>query len=86
MRLDPRAMAYTVAALWGGALLSVGLAHVAWPDYGGAFLELCASIYPGYKVEGSLSSALIGTGYGLMDGAICGWLLAWLYNRVVSDK
>ena len=81
MRLDPRAMAYTMAALWGGAVLIVGLAHIVSPDYGSAFLEMCASVYPGYQVQSNLSSVLIGTGYGLMDGAIAGWLFAWLYNR-----
>ena len=84
MKLDARALAYVSAALWGGTVLLVGLVHLAAPDYGRAFLEVMASVYPGYTVEQSLGGVLVATGYALVDGAVLGWLLGWLYNRIAT--
>lgn len=82
MKLNPRALAYASAALWGGGVLLVGLANLAAPDYGREFLEVLSSVYPGYSAARSFDAVLIGTGYGIVYGAIGGWLFAWLYNRV----
>lgn len=40
-----------------------------------------ASVYPGYTGESTFGQVIVGTLYGLVDGAIAGGLLAWLYNR-----
>lgn len=84
MRLDPKAMAYASAALWGLAVLLVGLINLARPSYGVEFLQLVSSVYPGYHAAPSLGSVLVGTGYALVDGAVCGWLFGWLYNRAAQ--
>ena len=80
MRLDPKALAMACGALWGGALLLVSLVNLAAPGYGGAFLELAASIYPGYDGPAGFGPLIVVTLYGLVDGAIGGFVLAWLYN------
>lgn len=85
MTLNNRALAYACAALWGGGTLIVGLINLAHPDYGREFLALLDSVYPGYTVEQSVTSVLIGTGYALVDGAVGGWLLGWLYNRLAKS-
>lgn len=82
MRLDVRALAIAGALLWGGAMLVVGLAHFVWPGYGGAFLELMASVYPGYHGPAGIGSVLVGTLYGAVDGGLAGLVLGWLYNRL----
>ena len=84
MRLNPKALAYAGAALCGGSVLLVGLANLSWPDYGREFLELLASIYPGYTAERSIESVMIGTGYALVKGAVLGWVFGWLYNRLLK--
>lgn len=81
MRLSLRALAITAALLWGGSVFVCGLANLAWPSYGGAFLQLVASIYPGYHATRSLGSVVVGTLYALLDGAVGGLLFGWLYNR-----
>ena len=81
MKLSVRGLAGAVGALWGGAMLVVTLIGIASPGYGGSFLELVASVYPGLGTEPSLGNALLGGVYGAVDGAIFGGLLAWLYNR-----
>ena len=83
MKLDASAMAYACAALFGVSTFVVGLAHLA-SGYGAAYLEVLASVYPGYHVAQTFSSVLIGTGYAMVDGAIGGWLLAWCYNRLAG--
>jgi hypothetical protein len=81
MTLSLRALAITAALLWGGAVFVCGLANLAWPSYGGAFLQLVASIYPGYHATRSLGSVVVGTLYALLDGAVGGLLFGWLYNH-----
>lgn len=80
MKLHITALALAAGLLWGGAILLVALANLVWPDYGRAFLEVTASIYPGYQPGSGLGSVITGTLYGLFDGAIGGAIFAWLYN------
>jgi hypothetical protein len=80
MKLHIPALALTAGLLWSGAILVVGLANMAWPTYGGAFLNIMASIYPGYHPGSGIGSVIMGTLYGLVDGAIGGAIFAWLYN------
>lgn len=79
MRLDPKALAIALGLAWGSAVGLVGIVHVFWPGYGGAFLDVVASIYPGYHV-GGLGEVIVGTLYALLDGAAGGAVVAWLYN------
>ncbi|HMU61318.1 MAG TPA: hypothetical protein PKA66_06000 [Gemmatimonadales bacterium] len=83
MRLDLKALAIAGGLLWGGAVLFAGAAHLAWPGYGGAFLDVVSSIYPGYEV-GGFGSVIVGALYGLVDGAAAGLILAWLYNTAAG--
>ena len=39
MKLNVPAFALTAGLLWGGAVLLVALANLAWPGYGRAFLD-----------------------------------------------
>ena len=55
-----------------------------WPGYGLAFLQLCASVYPGYHPGSGLGSVFIGAVYALFDGLIGGAIFAWLYNLIVD--
>ena len=79
MRLNVKALAIAAGLIWGAAVLVTGLAHQVWPGYGGAFLDLVASIYPGFHAAG-LGQVIVGTLYALVDGAGCGALIAWVYN------
>ncbi|PSH05575.1 MAG: hypothetical protein CXZ00_00020 [Acidobacteria bacterium] len=85
MKLSIKAAATTSALLWGGAVLTVGVANVIQPRYGREFLRLLASIYPGYEARPNLGHVAVGTGYAVLDGAVGGALCAWLYNRLSSE-
>ncbi len=80
MKLDIKGMAITLGLVWGAAVLLVGIANLIWPNYGQAFLELVASIYPGYTAGAGVGQLIVGTLYGLVDGAVGGAVIAWLYN------
>jgi len=81
VKLDVKAIAIAAGLVWGLAMFLTGLANLIWPSYGQAFLEVMASIYPGYTPSASVGQVIIGTLYGLVDGSIGGAVFAWLYNR-----
>src|SRR6202521_4830021 len=82
MPLNTKALALTAAAVWGGCLLLTGLANLALPPYGLGWLQLAASIYPGYHGPAGLSSVIVVTLSGVVDGAVAGAIFGWLYNQV----
>ncbi len=80
MKLNVKALALTVALLMGGMVFFVGMANLMWPSYGGALLNMVDSIYPGYHAAKGFGSVIMGTLYGLVDGAIGGAIFGLLYN------
>ena len=80
MRLHVKAFALTVGVFCGLVMLVVAAANLFWPSYGRTFLDLAASVYPGYQPSAGIGSVLTGTIFGFIDGAIGGALFAWLYN------
>ena len=85
MKLDVKAMAIALGLAWGiAAMFLVGVVNLIVPPYGQGFLEAMASIYPGYTAEANFGQVILGTLYGLVDGAIGGAIFAWLYNRFVK--
>ena len=80
MRISLKAMTLSSAILWGGAMLIVGLIHMAAPSYGGDFLRIMSSVYPGADTAPSLGRVLLGTVYGFIDGGVAGLIFAWLYD------
>lgn len=84
MKLNLYALSFTAGLLWGAALLIVAFANLAFPGYGVAFLELAASIYPGYDPGAGFGSVILATLYGIVDGAIAGLVFGWIYNRIAQ--
>lgn len=86
MKLSAKGLATAIALLTGGCFLLAGLLELAFPGYGEAFLNLGASIYPGYHGPDGIRSVVVVTLYGLVDGAVGGAVLAWLYNWAIRAK
>lgn len=80
MRFNVRALALTAAVVWGAGILVTGLANMVSSAYGYEFLQLMASLYPGYQGTASIGQVIIGTLYGALDAAIAAAIFAWLYN------
>jgi len=87
MKLNVRSMAISVSLVWGVlGMFLVGLGNLIRPGYGQGLLDLAASLYPGYTAGSTLGQVIIGTLYGLADGAVCGAAFAWLYNRCAATQ
>ena len=84
--MKPKPLSITLGLLWAGAMLSAGLAHLFNPGYGTEFLRVMSSVYPGFHGSPTLGSVLVGTIYGLVDGAICGYLLVSLYGAFETPR
>ena len=80
MRLSAESLAISLGLLWGACLFIVGIINLAIPSYGVDFLHGMGSVYPGFYHTRNFLDVLLGGLYGLVDGAIGGWLLGWLYN------
>ena len=80
MKLNLKALAITFALLWGGSVFLVAVLHRFWPGYGVDFLNVASSIYPGFH-PGGFRGAIVGGLYALLDGAVFGALVAWIYNK-----
>ncbi|HEY5658278.1 MAG TPA: hypothetical protein VIY27_10880 [Myxococcota bacterium] len=82
MKLSIRGMAVSFGLIWGVlAMFLTGSANLLWPGYGQAFLDVMASLYPGYSGAASFGQVVVGALYGVVDGAAGGALFAWLYNQ-----
>ena len=73
-----------VCGLMTGAML---LLATVWlilrgGDEVGPHLGLLSNYLPGYSV--TWIGAALGFLYGLILGGAAGWLMAWIYNRIVS--
>jgi hypothetical protein len=79
-----KAITWSFAILWGACMLLAGLIHLADPSWGGAFLNMMSSIYPGADMERTIGRVLLGTVYGFVDGAVTGYTFAMLY-RVLTE-
>ena len=84
MRINVIALSITTGVFWGCSIIITGLANMIWPPYGQAFLELAASLYPGYHAEPAIGQVITGTLYAFVDGAIAGYLFGWIYNMVIK--
>ena len=80
MKLSVKGLTLAGGILWALGLLVVGILNLIWPGYGGKFLSVMASLYPGFKASGTFIDVIVGMLYALLDGAICGFVFALLYN------
>ncbi len=60
--------------------LFVSLMNLVLPPYGGAYIALLTSIYPGYDPLSGPLGILLGIFYSLIAGALAGLLFGWIYN------
>ena len=80
MTLNIKALAFTCSVVLGGSFLIIGLFNLVFSGYGDAWLNIAASLYPGYDGPNGFGSVIVVTLYGLLDGLIAGAIIAWLYN------
>jgi len=80
MKFNIAAAAIAVGIGFAIALGASGMLNMIFEGYGKAFLDIMASLYPGYKASGAVGDLVIGCFYAAVDGMIAGGGLALLYN------
>jgi hypothetical protein len=86
MRLSVKATAISSGLLWGGCMLTCGVINLAKRSYARPFLRMMSSIYPGFHNSRTLPDVLVGTAYGIADGAAVGAVFAAVYNQFTETK
>ena len=76
--LNAKSFGLAGGILWGALILIITLIATN-TNYGAEFLNLLASIYPGYKI--TYLGSIIGLIYGFIDGFVGCYIFAWLYNK-----
>ena len=83
MQISVKAFALTAGVFLGGSTCFIACVNLANPSYGGEHLAAMSSLYPGFEHARTIQSVVIGTLYGLVDGAFAGFLFVWIYNALV---
>lgn len=83
MVLNPKRFGLAAGIMWGLGLSLLTLVSAA-TSYAADFLNIIASIYPGYSI--SVPGSLIGLVYGFFDGFVGCYIFAWLYNWLEKKR
>lgn len=83
MKLNVKSFAFTCGLFWGAALflLAWWVILLEGPTHDPTMI---GRVYPGYAI--SPAGSFFGLIWGLPDGAICGAIFAWLYNRLSGQS
>ena len=79
-KLDVKAFGLSAGIIWGAAVFLTGLA--AMQGYAVEFMNLIASVYPGYTA--TFGGSVIGGIIGFVDMGVGGVIFAWLYNKLAK--
>ena len=80
MKLSLKSMIIAGALFKAIGFLFISLMNLILRPYGGAYLALLSSLYPGYDPVSVPIGIVVGTLYSLLAGALAGLLFGWLYN------
>ena len=80
MKLSLKAMIIAGALFKAIEFVVISLLNLVYRPYGGAYLALLTSIYPGYDPVSGPIGILVGIFYSLIAGALTGFLFGWLYS------
>ena len=80
MKLSLKSMIIAGALFSAIIFLFIALMNLILRPYGGAYLALLMSLYPGYDPLSGVIGLIIGALYSLLAGALAGLLFGVLYN------
>jgi len=83
MKLDAVKFGLTMGIVWAGCVLFLGIIDNLW-GWGGGMVKGIGSLYIGYKP--TLAGSLIGMVWAFFDAGIGGWLVAFIYNKLLGGK
>jgi hypothetical protein len=80
MKLSLKAMIIAGALFKAVVFIVISLMNLALRPYGGAYLAILSSLYPGYDPINWPIAVIVGALYSLLAGALAGLLFGCLYN------
>jgi hypothetical protein len=80
MKLSLKSMIIAGALFKALCFLFISLLNLILRPYGGAYLAILISLYPGYDPVSVPIGMIVGTFYSLLAGGLAGLLFGWLYN------
>ena len=80
MKLSLKAMIIAGALFKAIVFLFISFMNLILRPYGGAYLALLSSLYPGYDPINMPIALILGTIYSLIAGALAGLLFGCFYN------
>jgi hypothetical protein len=80
MKLSLKSMVIAGALFKTICFLFISLMNLVLRPYGGAYLAMLMSLYPGYDPVSVPIGMIVGTFYSLLAGGLAGLLFGWLYN------
>src|SRR5215472_230672 len=80
MKLSIKAMVIAGALFKAIVFLFISIMNLILRPFGGAYLVLLSSVYPGYDPLNVAVALILGTMYSLIAGALAGLLFGSLYN------
>ncbi len=82
-RLDAISLGLAFGIMWGLGVFILGIMAMA-ADWGTEIVVLMSSVYLGF--DPSIAGSLIGAAWGFVDGGVGGFLIAWLYNVILTRR
>ena len=86
MKLSLNAMIIAGALYKTSVFLFISLMNLILRPYGGAYLAMLTSLYPGYDPVNVPIALIVGTLYSLLAGGLAGLLFGWLYNLFAARR
>jgi len=86
MKLSLPSMIIAGALFKAICFLFISLLNLILRPYGGAYLAMLTSLYPGYDPLAGAIGIVVGTLYSLLAGALAGLLFGWLYNVFAPSR
>jgi hypothetical protein len=83
MRLNTKAFAFTCGILWGATVMLATWWLLIF-GYHGQVMSNLDHFYIGYTF--SYPGAVVGAIWGFLDGLVCGFIFAWLYNKLAGAQ
>ncbi len=81
-KLSIKAMGLAIGVTWAVYITFLGL-FACYMNWGTPFVDIMGSLYIGYKP--TIIGSIIGGAWALVDGAVAGVIIAWVYNKFASE-